>query len=60
MASPSLSFPPYKQQDTIQKEVATKAPVSDVLLVPATTDEGKDSEPTAQLTVTTQRNRVGI
>lgn len=43
-----------------ETEEATKARVSDVLLVPATREEGENSEPATQLTNTTQRNRAGI
>lgn len=43
-----------------ETEVATKARVSDVLLVPAIREEGEDSEPATQLTITTQKNGVGI
>ena len=37
-------LPTIKAGNTIQKEKATKAPMSDVSLVPATTEEEKGSE----------------
>lgn len=41
-------------------EIATKAPVSDVLLVSPTIGAGDDSKAAVQLTLITQRNRVGF